>query len=92
MMNQHVLVVEFIKEKKQTDTQLFKKIKHIHQIHNEHNYSRTNLQYSTSESDLIGSLSKIADRIGHTTNSNVSNSLKKTSIHNNTKEKTTTAT
>jgi len=77
MMNQHVLVVEFIKEKKQTDTQLFKKIKHIHQIHNEHNYSRTNLQYSTSESDLIGSLSKIADRIGHTTNSNVSNSLKK---------------
>ena len=34
--------------KKQTETKLFKKIKHIYQIHNEHNYSRNHLQYSTS--------------------------------------------
>jgi hypothetical protein len=32
--------------KKQTDTTLFEKIKHIYQIHNEHNYSRNYLQYS----------------------------------------------
>jgi hypothetical protein len=33
--------------KKQTNTKLFQKIKHIYQIHNEHNYSRNHLQYST---------------------------------------------
>jgi len=32
--------------KKQTDTTLFQKIKHIYQIHNEHNYSRNYLKYS----------------------------------------------
>jgi hypothetical protein len=33
--------------KKSTETQLFKKIKHFYQVHNEHNYSRIHLQYST---------------------------------------------
>ncbi len=30
--------------KKQTDTHLLKKIKHIYRIHNEHHYSTTHLQ------------------------------------------------
>jgi hypothetical protein len=35
-------------KRKKNNTQLFNKIKHIYQIHNEHNYSKTHLQYSTS--------------------------------------------
>ncbi|CAF1089518.1 unnamed protein product [Rotaria sordida] len=63
--------------KNDTDNQLLKKLKHIHQVHNEHNYSTSHVQYSTPESDLILSLSKIADGIGHNLNSNISNSSKK---------------
>jgi hypothetical protein len=81
--------------KKENDSQLLKKLKHIHQIHAEHNYFTTYLQYSSSgfyfflipyliylsflhlESDLILSLSKTADHIGHSSNLNVSNHTKK---------------
>ncbi|CAF0776279.1 unnamed protein product [Adineta steineri] len=63
--------------KKENDSQLLKKIKHIHQIQNEHNYSTTCLHYPSSESEHILSLSKIADRIGHNSNLNVSNHTKK---------------
>ena len=83
--------------KKKNDTQLFEKIKHIYQIHREHNYSNTQIPYSSpgfssslnysfdhsffllTESDLISSLSKLADRIGHISTPNVSNSSKKLS-------------
>ncbi|CAF2769401.1 unnamed protein product [Rotaria sp. Silwood2] len=76
--------------KNDTDNQLIKKLKHIYQVHNEHNYSRSYIQYSTPESDLILSLSKIADHIGHNSNLNVSNSLKK--IPSTTTTTTTTTT
>ncbi|CAM4886538.1 unnamed protein product [Rotaria socialis] len=63
--------------KNENNNQLLKKLKHIHQVRNEHNYSSSHTEYSTPESDLIVCLSKIADRIGHTTTSNISNSSKK---------------
>jgi hypothetical protein len=33
--------------KNENESRLFRKLKHIYQIHNEHNYSNTHLQYST---------------------------------------------
>ncbi|CAF5189367.1 unnamed protein product, partial [Rotaria magnacalcarata] len=65
--------------KNENNNQLLKKLKHIHQVRNEHNYSSSHTEYSTPESDLIVYLSKIADRIGHTATSNISNSSKKVS-------------
>ncbi|UJR16496.1 hypothetical protein I4U23_003398 [Adineta vaga] len=63
--------------RKEDDSHLLKKLKRIQRIHIEHNYSTTYIQYSSPESDLILSLSKIADRIGHNSNLNVSNHIKK---------------
>ncbi|CAF1197619.1 unnamed protein product [Rotaria sp. Silwood1] len=64
--------------KNDTNNQLLKKLKHIYQVHNEHNYSRTHINYTTPESDLILSLSKIADSIGHNSNLNISKKLPST--------------
>jgi hypothetical protein len=61
--------------KNQFDSQVMKKLKHIHQINIEHNYST--IQSENTTSDLIFSLAKIADRIGHNSNLNLLNPLKK---------------
>lgn len=81
--------------KNENDNYLLNKLKRIYQVHNEHNYSKTRVEYSNPgiyfvslieefinfilflESDLILSLSKMADRIGHVSTSNISNSSKK---------------
>ncbi|CAF1648652.1 unnamed protein product, partial [Adineta ricciae] len=65
------------RRRKEEDSQLLKKLKRTQRIHIEHNYSTTYVHYSSPESDLILSLSKIADRIGHSSNLNVSNHTKK---------------
>lgn len=61
------------------DSPLMKKLKHIHRIHREHSYSTRPMPCSTPDSDLILSLARIADRIGHKSNPIASSPLKKVS-------------